>query len=119
MKIRDDIIIYGFSQYTHNQSIRREYRITQTRFNIFLSIYYATKITPKKRGLKSRIMTLNPQLNQVFIEKTLSILASKGLIVYERTESKHKYTLELTKEGLNVISSLYSVQSIDGLIDKY
>jgi hypothetical protein len=119
MQTNDAILIYSFSQFSYTKAIRDEFRLSMPRFNIFLSVYYATKITPQKRGLKSRIMKLNPQKNQVYIEGTLQLLHSKGLIVYIRTEHKHRYTLEVSKEGYRVIDSLYSIQSIGEFIDKY
>ena len=119
MKHQDDMLIYTFAQWVHTKHIRHQYRLTGGRFSVFLSIYYATKINPKPKGLKSRLMKLNPQLNQVYIEKTLSILADKGLIVYERTDNSHKYTLELTVEGIRVVDELYGVRSIGEFLDKY
>lgn len=119
MRIDQKLLIFTFSHYAVSKPFRKTYRISATRFSILLSIYYATQINPKSKGLKSRIMRLNPQVNQVYIENTLNILSTKGLIHYERTNNPHKYRLELTTESKREIESIYSIQSIGEFLDKY
>jgi len=118
MSIDNRIVIYNFTQFRHNQAVRRKYRLTNPNIQVLCSVYYST-IIKKMNHCKSYIMKLNSSMNQVYIESTLLLLSDRGLLDYIKTDNIHKYTFKVSKEGLSVMSLLYSEEAIDKLINKY
>lgn len=119
MRISNDHILYSFSQYKHTQAVRKEYRIKSFELNILISIYYLTVIQGRTKGIKTRLQKCNPIISQKNIYATLYKLKDKGLILYETTDNRNRYTLELSSEGVLIIDRLFSVQAIESIKDKY
>ncbi len=119
MELRDKLLIYTFAQFNHNKPLRRAYRVSHPQLQVLLALYYTTKLKPPQRGVKAQLRKLVTQFNKEYIETCLVVLKARGLIVYEKTDRKHLYTLEVSKEGLSLIEEYYSEEVIGEFMDKY
>ena len=112
------LLLFSCMHYSYDKHVRTNYRINVNQLSILASIYYATKINPKRwqNSVKQCIKRLNPQMNSYYILRDLQILNDRGLIDYNE-ETPKKYWVKLTKTGKQVIEELFNTESIVSFIE--
>ena len=111
-------LLFSCLQYSYNKHVRTRWRINNPQLSILSSIYYAIHGNPKRwRGsIKQCIRRLNPQLGPDYIIRDLHKLDQVGLITYSEVSPKD-YSIKLTRDGKELIESLFNTESIVSYIE--
>ena len=115
------ILLYSVLQFNHSKRFRDKWRINLPTLHLLCNLYYSEQFMepPKRGGVKTRLRTMNPQLNYSSMGDYLNTLQRAGLIEYKSGNNLQSHTMHTTKEGRNLINELYSVPSIGELLNKY
>lgn len=120
MNIDKKVLAYSFLQFNHSKKLRDQWRIKLPALHLLATLIYSEEYMkpPKRGGIKTRLFTLNPQLNYYRMGLYLDSLESVGLIRYKSGNNLQTYTIESTKEGQLLIEELFSVPIIGELVRK-